>query len=361
MTKVFIVLLFLICKIEAYDASFSEIIKETYTEYRQSKDDWCDRLSIQIHNIVEKYGKNVSFEELKQEGIDPDYLDAMALEYCKKYADAYIAIVWPTLDANYENMVYDILSQECLVAYKKTFTLERHAPKVLMESIPEKLPNIPFDFHCYFSPEKSTYEMRCFVIRAPDHASTVRAKRALRRIVKLDPYCMHINDTHDQALDLAYMLLNNNSLHFLNSLERQQFKNFNSLFDLYTNFIKNSEIPKEEVCVDGSAVLSAYGLRDCALDFDFLCTRVADFGNIHPLDHHNIAWERLGLSIEEVIYNPKNFFYYKGYKFASLLSIRNFKELQGRSNDLRDVALIDQMNRTFSLKKFNAFRSHRRK
>jgi|GEM_PF-7113554 hypothetical protein len=341
MKRALIILFFLLCHIEAYDTSFSEVIQETYAEYHQREGDWCDRLLAQVQSVVKKYGRSVSFEELQQEGIDPDYLDAMAVEYCKKYPDAYIAIIWPTLDATYEKMVYDILSKECLVAYQKTFTLKGHAPKALMQSIPEKVPHISFDFHCYFSREKSSYAMRCFVIRAPTHATTVRAKRTLRDIVKLDPYCMHISDTHDQVLDLAYMLLNNNSLHFLNFHQPQQFTNFNPLLDLYANFLTSREIPKKDVCVDGSSVLSAYGLRDCALDFDFLCTKFGDFGTIHPLDHHNLAWDKLGLPIEEVIYNPKNFFYYKGYKFASLMKIRNFKELQGRSNDLRDVALID--------------------
>src|SRR5258708_7195992 len=108
MKKIFVSLLLLLCRVEAYDTSFSEMIKELYAEYHQGEGDWCDQLKVQIQEIVERYGRNVTFEELQLEGIDPDYLDAMAVEYCKKYSDAYIATVWPTLDESYEKMVYDI-------------------------------------------------------------------------------------------------------------------------------------------------------------------------------------------------------------------------------------------------------------
>lgn len=345
MKKIYLLLLLVFCSLEAYDSSFSDLLKETYEEYHQEKGDWCDQLSIQIEDVINQYGRSVSFEELQLAGIDSDYLDAMAIEYCKKYADAYIAIVWPTLDGTYEKMVYDILSKECIVAYKKEFIFKGNAPKTFMLSIPEKIPHISFDFHCYFDPQKSSYPMRCFVIRAPDLATTVRAKKILRGIVKLDPYCMHVNDTHDQTLEAAHLLLNNNSLHFLNFHEPQKFENFNSLIGPYTTFLNRLGIPKKDVCVDGSAVLSAYGIRDCALDFDFLCNKFGDFGNIHPLDHHNSAWEHLNLSINDMIYNPKNFFYYKDLKFASLARIRDFKELQGRSNDKKDVSMIEQLQR----------------
>lgn len=345
MKKLFIFIFSLLCTLEgrAYDPSFSEVIKETYAEYYQKKGDWCDCLATQIQELVERYGRNLSFEELAQEGIDSDYLDAMAIEYCKKYPDAYIAIVWPTLNASHEELVYDILSKECLVAYKKTFVLKGNGPKALVQSIPEKAPHIPFDFHCYFPPGKDPYELRCFVIRAPTYETTVRTKHALRNIVNLHPYCMHINDTHDQTIDIACMLLNNHSLHFLNTHKPHHFENFSFLFDLYINFLKEQEISKRDVCVDGSAILSAYGLRDCALDFDFLCLTKGNFGNIHPLDHHNTSWTSLGLSIEDVIYNPKNFFYLRGYKFTSLPKIRDFKALQGRPKDIQDVSLINYL------------------
>ncbi len=345
MKKSWLFLLVILCKIEAYDPSFSDIIREVYAEYHQTEGDWCDLLSIQIQSIVAKKQRSVSFEELQKEGVDPEYLDAMAIEYCKKYEDAYIAIVWPTLDESYEEIVYDILSNECLVAYKKTFVLKHQARKPLMESIPEKRPHISFDLHCYFTPERKEYEMRCFVLRAPSQEATVRAKRVLRDLVKLNPYCMHVNDTHPQAMDLAYMLLNNNSLHYLNNHVPQQFETFSFLVGLYSEFLINRDIPEKDVCVDGSSILSAYGIRDSALDFDFLCTKFGDFGEIHPLDHHNSAWEKVGLPINDVIYNPKNFFYYKGYKFTSLMKLREFKSLQARPKDIVDVSMIDNLGK----------------
>ncbi|MCF7852598.1 MAG: hypothetical protein K9M07_05095 [Simkaniaceae bacterium] len=341
--KILLSILIVICGVlEAYDTSFSEIFESLYEKNHTYKNDWCDQLKDQIAKITTNAGRSVSYLELKNAGVDEDCLDAMATAFCQKYQDAYIATVWPTMSYESEKMVYQVLSEYATVVYHKKFTLKNNGPRSLLNMIPEKVQWISKDFHRYFPAGKNEYALMCFVVRSPSQQCMILAKRKLRGIVKLDPYCMHINDTHPQCLDLAYALLNNNSIHFLNHQRTRNFRVFNSLMPRYIKFIKRKKIPLQDVCIDGSAVLSAYGLRDCALDFDFLCTKRGEFGRIHPLDHHNEAWEKLGYLINEVIYNPKKHFYFKGLKFVSLTEIRNFKFKQGRANDMQDVKNIDE-------------------
>ena len=53
----------------------------------------------------------------------------MALEYCKKYPDAYVVTIWPTIGYEYEGQVLDILKQHCTeVVYHKKFTLKNGGP-----------------------------------------------------------------------------------------------------------------------------------------------------------------------------------------------------------------------------------------
>ena len=334
----------IVLQMHAYDASFSTLIKEIYQVYHREEGDWCDQLRKDVEKIVQIYGREVSFVELQEGGIDSDYLDAMAIEYCKKHKDAYIATVWPTIDYSYEGVVYDILKEHCLeVVYHKKFVLKNGGPKALMRSIPEKLPHINKDFHCYFEPGRENYLLMCFVIRAKDLQSVIAAKNYFRRMVKLDPYCMHINDTHEQCLDLACKFLNKNSLHFLNYHKAEEFPNFNQLLPRYERFLKRRRISNDDVCVDGSVVLSAYGIRDSAMDFDFISTKYGPFSDIWPLDYHNSAWEKLGLSMDNAIYNPKNFFYYNRLKFINLNTLKEFKMKQGREKDLYDVVSIDAL------------------
>jgi hypothetical protein len=206
-----------------YDASFSRMIEGVYREYHVKEGDWCDQVDAKVREVVRKKGREVSFLELKKAGIDEDYLDAMALEYCKVHPDAYIAIIWPTLDDSYEKLVYDTLSEGCIVAYQKRFTLKNYGPMAFLLSIPEKVPFISKEFHGYFDKDKKLYPMRCFVIRARRHAVTLKTKQKLRKLVGIGRYSIHINDTHDQCMDLAFMLLNNNSIHFLNEYDLNGF------------------------------------------------------------------------------------------------------------------------------------------
>lgn len=326
----------------AYDDTFSSLVDDVYRRYHQKQNDWCDELLGKVKRIVADQGGEVSFLELQKGGVDVDHLDIMATEYCRKHSDAYIATIWPTMSYNWEKRIYDILEAHCItVAYHKKFVLKNRGPLALIQSIPEKVPHISKDFHRYFDPAKKEYPMMCFVVRAKELDNVIAAKKKLRGIVKLDPYCMHFNDTHEQCVELAYKFLNNNSLHFLNHHKEQTFSNFNKLVPIYEKFIEEQGISPDDVCVDGSSVLSVYGIRDSAMDFDFICTKQGNFGNIWPLDHHNQAWDALGLRIEDVIYNPKNFFYYKNLKFASIEVLKKFKTKQGREKDIKDVANLE--------------------
>lgn len=325
----------------AYDPEFSQVIEEVYAKYHQREGDWCDQLRDQIMQIGE--GRSLSFLELEQAGIDPDYLDAMALEYCKKHKDAFISIIWPTVDYSKEQLIYDILGEHSIVAYRKKFVLKNNGPLTVLEAIPEKAPTIQAHYSFYFSPHLEEYHLMCFVVRSPSAEEITISKRKIREVLNIYPFSIHVNDIHWQCLDLAHLLLNNNSIHFLNHHKRQNFVNFNALLPSYVDFLQENGINEWDSCVDGSSVLSAYGIRDCAVDFDFLNIKQGNFGDIFPLDHHNAAWTNLNLDIEDVIYNPKNFFYYKNVKFTSLPRIREFKAIQGREKDIKDVELIDEL------------------
>ncbi len=323
----------------AYDPNFGQVFADVYVKYHRQEGDWCDQVQEKMFQLGPE--KKLSFIELESAGIEEDYLDAIALEYCKKHSDAFIAIVWPTVDYSNEQLIYDILSEHSVVAYRKKFILKNNGPLKILQAIPEKAPTIQDHFSFYFPPGKEEYPLLCFVVRSPSAEEITISKKKVREVLQIYPFSIHVNDTHWQCLDLAYLLLNNNSIHFLNHHTPQNFENFNALLTSYVGFLKQKDIPEWDACVDGSSVLSAYGIRDCAVDFDFLHMTHSDLGSIFPLDHHNQAWTHLGLDPEEIIYNPKNFFYYRNLKFTSLPAMRTFKELQGRENDLRDVKLID--------------------
>ncbi len=332
-TLFFILLFSAAFSADGYDPSFSSVIEEVYAEHHAYPGDWCDELSNRIKEITEKKGSSATYLELKQEGIDEDYLDAMAIAYCKKHPDAYVAIIWPRMKYEHEALIFNILTKKCQVAYKKKFTLKNNGPAALMLEIPEKVPHVAKHFHQYFPRAMSEYPMICYVLRAPNHATTIKTKRNLRGIMDIKPYCIHINDTHKEGMDLAYLLLNNNSIHFLNHHKMQKEGQFEGLVKQYENLVKEKELREKDVCVSAEGVLTAYGVKKIPLDF-ISSTPCA------LKEEKNEEWSTLGLSIAETIYNPKNFFYFKNHKFAALPQVRSFKKLKKEKEDLTQIDSI---------------------
>jgi hypothetical protein len=344
MKKLLAIFLFIYFQpIFGYDTSFSQIISEVYTKYHVKENDWCDQLKETIDLMTLDKGRSLSCTELFEAGVDSDYLDIMALEYCNKYDDCHIAIVWPTVGYDMEETLYKIMEKYSIVAYHKKITLKGCAPIELLKMIPEKQSTYREHFYSYFPKNQKKYPMMCFLLRAKTLEDTVKIKSIIRKLYNAVSFHVHINDFREECLKLAHTLFNNNSIHFLNYFKPRKFKTFELLIQKYEDFLKNNNIPSDDVCIDGSCVLSAYGIRDTALDLDFLYIKEKEFNNISPLDHHNEAWIRQGFDVADVIYNPKHFFFHKGLKFASLPLLREFKAKQGRQNDLADVKKMNRI------------------
>lgn len=147
--------------------------------------------------------------------------------------------------------------------------------------------------------------------------------------------------SHDQALTLAQTLFNENSLHFINYADQRHFENFNRLLPLYEQFLATRKFNKEFFCVDGSSVLAAYGIRDCNdLDFihhgyDFL---QKEFPNGGQLNSHNGGGLRFHTAEkDDLIFNPRYYFYYKNLKILTLNELLKTKEKRGSAKDLNDI------------------------
>ncbi|HIP33336.1 MAG TPA: hypothetical protein EYG89_01060 [Bacteroidia bacterium] len=47
--------------------------------------------------------------------------------------------------------------------------------------------------------------------------------------------------------------------------------------------------------------------------------------------------------IHDIVYNPKNYFYYKSHKFISLKNIKEYKLERSESKDIKDLQMIDEL------------------
>ena len=127
-------------------------------------------------------------------------------------------------------------------------------------------------------------------------------------------------------------------MHFLNNRKKCSTPSFDNFLSSYRQSLQ-ARADRHDFCVDSSAVLSAYGLRDCR-DLDFL-----HLINVHPLasqiDCHNDWSHHYGEPKDEIIYNPELHFYMYGLKFASIKVVREMKKIRNEEKDKVDVKLME--------------------
>jgi hypothetical protein len=112
----------------------------------------------------------------------------------------------------------------------------------------------------------------------------------------------------------------------------------------YNAEINNKKLNIDDYCIGGSAPLAAYGLRECK-DLDYLhFNENLIYGTRNLIHSHNeYGVGRYHLDREDIIYNPENYFYHRGMKFAALDTVRRLKSKRNESKDVVDVELINKV------------------
>lgn len=143
----------------------------------------------------------------------------------------------------------------------------------------------------------------------------------------------------DYSIDtfrIASSLLNENSIHFLNNGTNDLSKKTKKTLENYFNKLGNNN---EDYCITSSVIIEMYGLRN-AKDIDYL-QKNNNILNIENVNNHNGIWLSYYTKTKnDIIYNPKNHFYFNGFKFVSLNIIKEMKQNRNEIKDQNDLKLI---------------------
>ena len=287
------------------------------------------------------------YEHLRNKGIDENVLDYMTLEYGKLKKDFHTAIIFPiALEKITE--IKNILSEYGDIFYEKKLPLSRNGIHNLVLQMYRdhewnKKENTDFSsslWHSYnrFVAEK---EVTIFFIESTNVEKMITAKKKIREIFNLGNFPIHISDDSEESIRISEQVLNENSLHFLNNAVMKKNKNFQNFFSEFDNWIKTNNYNKDDFCIDGSSILSVYGLRE-AKDLDYLSSNKITCDE-KEINIHNEHTSQYFSDINELIYNPKNYFYHNGYKFLTLNNIRKIKKKRNELKDKIDIKLIDSI------------------
>ena len=67
----------------------------------------------------------------------------------------------------------------------------------------------------------------------------------IRDIFKVEKHALHINDTHEETIEIGNLVFNENSILNLNSSRIKEFKKFNLLFKQYVEWLEGSIFKKD--------------------------------------------------------------------------------------------------------------------
>lgn len=169
-----------------------------------------------------------------------------------------------------------------------------------------------------------------------------RRKEKLRTILPLKHFerRLHGSDHYFDSVRLAEVALNQNSRMFLNLSPIGSEQRIITMLGGDTQQYA-PRLTHQEWCIDGSAVLEMFGLRD-ARDIDYLAvTDMVLPPMLRRIGHNHVEEYNDGKNDPfEIINDPRNHFIYKGFKFISLRAQLVNKINEPDLKSVSDVQLI---------------------
>jgi len=182
-----------------------------------------------------------------------------------------------------------------------------------------------------FSPHKEEFATL-------EHLKKIKEK--IRSIYKVHFHSIHSSDDHAETIRYSKLFFDFNSQRMLTKRTGIFFNKFESVLEK----LIISKIDHHNFVFSGSAVMAALGLRE-PKDLDVFHIDVWRLPN--GLSSHNSQIIYLdGYSINELIFNPRNYFYYMGYKFLNLeiilkMKVKRYSE-KPKEKDKTDIDIINQ-------------------
>lgn len=202
---------------------------------------------------------------------------------------------------------------------------------------------------------KKKLPFRILFIEKQTDSNLIAIKNNIRNFYQTGKDSVHTPDTQEEANRLL-MLLNSNTINYLNvklSLYIN-FPNFIRLYNKLSHFCNINNINTDFICLTSSAVLSIYGIRDCA-DIDlFIDRKYEPLFETTEFDNHNshTIKKYYPNHFEDIIHNPKNHFIFFNFKVCNLDIIHKYKKYRIENNLYSEKSIIKDKNDIKNIEKY---------
>jgi len=280
----------------------------------------------------------------RKAGLDEWIMDAIAIEACKLRENTFVVVIYPSAEGMDDDLV-ELIKKKCEIWYRKDIAFMGNGPVNLIKALYKTELWLGDDTDGYYGAHnKATWcfdgagPLRSFLVEST-LPEILKLKKEIRNIFSIDNHSVHITDYHDEAVDVSKLLFNENSIDFINRSAIKESRWLETLMTDFKIWIKENKLNSDNYCIDSSAVLCAYGLRECR-DLDFLSIEGSPDTGIEEIGCHNSEIKYYKKNIADIVNGPLNHFFYNGLKFCSINTVKNMKKNRGENKDLEDVDLI---------------------
>lgn len=274
--------------------------------------------------------------------------DAAIVAHVRNDPRAHLAHIFPVVPPRYDAQILDILGSHGTVRAVKEVFLD---PNGLAN-----LKRITYRGEAWMGGPADGYRgarrhakgcagsgpVRAVVFDCDTAEEAVATKTEVRDLFGIGKFPMHINDHHAEAVEVAELYWNENSVHIANLAPASRDTTLlDAMIDRFKSHAAAHGLDPEEFCVGGSGPLGVVGLRPIQ-DLDLLHL-AASFppDPERVLSSHESQLVHYPLPKAVIIRDPAFHFYHRGVKFISLDVFAALKRRRREwPKDWRDVALL---------------------
>jgi hypothetical protein len=290
----------------------------------------------------------------EKQALHTQYLDAMALEYCRWRKNTYMAFIWPKSFSmpNEKKEADELINRSCTVIYRKKMRLTYTAIRNLMLQIYGHMSwigTIDNHFSTTYAKADEVWDNNGYVefvlLESDEYKKVFDLKQQVRAIYKIDLASIHTTDNYRETWQAANLIYNLNSLHHLETGQPDKFAHSFKLIEKYKNLLCQLNCNFDNYILDSSIVMAIYGIREAG-DLDYLTIDPSSdliairLKNKELIDCNNNLLDFHVIPLADLIYNPRNYFVFNELKFMSLDRILVFKQAKNEKKDKNDVKLI---------------------
>ena len=300
--------------------------------------------TIVLPNESRKYDLNY----FEKKCLDEKYLDYLCLEYSKIKDNIYVICLWPRGKNKENSEVENIIRDNFNVIYKKdikftydglrNFMIQVYKNDNWIGNINNNYKGIDSKVNNCFSNDMTSF----YIIEEDDINKISTVKNNIRKKIGIGNHSIHTSDNKNETIEILNMILNNNSINFLNKSKIFRFKNKIIEINKTKELLIKNKVSLDKIVLDGSVVLALYGLRENK-DIDAIIGK-SELKKVNGIiDKHNDELNMYNESVDDILYNPENYFYYDGLKYISLELLKRKKEKRGENKDKKDIELINSV------------------